>query len=215
MRLPRLAPLVAALAITPLGAAHAQSRALGSYTGTFEVSGAQHGPEVTYKATVKAISLPVSERKADAINAEALAGEAPNAIVLISQWDTFQREKSADSGGQFNTTTCKLAAPVEIPMSVTGVLNVDLEKKRHAMSVVLLGMRDVAFNCVHSRSGAHKKKGGVALTLGTGVPGMHYQTQLPFTDPSRLSAKYTLVPAGGLEKEYGPIVQEWNLKLVN
>ena len=212
MRIPSFALLLPFLALAG-PAAHAQPKSLGKYTGTIEVSGTQHGPEVTYKATVKALTLPVSERKESWINAEFLAGEAPNATVLVTQWDSFHREKHADSGGQFNTRTCKLAAPVEIPMSVTGVLNVDLKKKRHSMSLVLLGMKDVAFNCVHSRSGASKEKGGVGFALGTGVPGSQDETQLPFTDAAQLSAKYTLVPAGGYEKQYGPVVQEWNLKL--
>lgn len=200
-------------ALVPWGAAGAQPGRLGSYAGTIEVSGTQHGPEVAYRARVK-VSMPVSQREDSRIVAEFLAGEAPNASVLVSQWDSFHREKSADSGGQFNTETCKLAQPVEIPMSATGVLSVDLEKKRHAFSLVLLSMRDVAFDCVHSRSGASKKKHGIALTLGTGVPGMQDASPVPFGDPGQLAAKYTLVPAGGLEREYGPIVQAWDLKRI-
>ena len=207
--------LLAALVVIPFGAAHAQSKNLGSYVGTIDVSGTQHGPEVTYRARVK-VSMPISDRDGSSINAEFLAGEAPNASVLVSQWDSFHREKSADSGGQFNTDTCTLAAPKEISMTVTGVLNVDLKKKRHAMSLVLLSAGpggDLAFNCTHSRSGPYKKKGGIALAMGTGVPGMHYETQLPFSDASLLAAKYTLMPTADTQGQYGPIVQQWELKL--
>lgn len=207
--------LWATLVVIPMGAAHAQSKNLGSYVGTIDVSGTQEGPQVTYRARVKA-SMPVSDRDGSSINAEFLAGEAPNASVLVSQWDSFHREKSADSGGQFNTDTCTLAAPKEISMTVTGVLNVDLKKKRHSMSLVLLSAGpsgDLAFNCTHSRSGPYKKKGGIALVMGTGDPGMQYETQLPFSDASHLAAKYTMMPTAETQGQYGPIVQQWEFKL--
>lgn len=98
-------------------------------------------------------------------------------------------------------------------MMPTGVLNVDLKAKKHALSVTLLSTRDVAFNCKHSRSGPYKKKEGIALTLGTGAPGMQHETQLPFTDVASLSAKYTLMPNAQTKGQYGPIVQSWDLKL--
>ncbi len=208
-----MALAVAAMACAGMtGTANAQSKNLGSYTGTIDVSGTQFGPEVTYRARIK-VSLPVSERDGSSITAEFLAGEAPNATALVSQWDISHREKSADSGGQFNTYTCTLAAPTEIPMTVTGVLNVDLKAKKHALSLVVLSTKDLAFNCKHSRSGAYKKKGGIALAMGTGAPGMHYETQLPFSDPARLTAKYTLMPTADTKGQYGPIIQEWDLKL--
>ena len=207
----RLALTVAALACTGItGAAQAQPKNLGSYTGTFEVS--HSTPEVTYRGRGK-VSMPVSERDGSSITAEFLAGEAPNASVLVSQWDTYRKETSADSGGQFNVTTCSLAAPTEIPMSATGVLNVDLKKKKHALSLTLLTTKDLAFNCKHSRSGPYKTKQGVALYVGTGFPGMHYETQLPFSDAARLNAKYTLMPNAQTKGQTGPIVQEWDLKL--
>lgn len=205
---------VAAMACAGMtGTASAQSKNLGTYTGTIAVSGTQFGPEVTYRARVK-VSMPVSDRKASSINAEFLAGEAPNATVLVSQWDESYTEKSADSGGQFNSYTCALAAPTEIPMTATGVLNVDLKAKKHALSLTLVSTRDLAFNCKHSRSGPYKRKQGIALTMGTGAPGMHYETQLPFSDAARLAAKYTLQPNAATKGKYGPIIQEWDLKLV-
>jgi hypothetical protein len=194
------------------GPAMAQAKKLGAYAGTIEVN--QSLPTLTYRAKVK-LSLPVSERSSSSIDAELLSGEAPDATVLVTQWDTFRRETSADSGGQFNTTRCSLAAPAEIPMSATGVLNVDLKKKTHAMSVALVSKKDLAFNCTHSRSGAFKKKMGIAFAIGTGAPGMQHQVQLPFSDPGRLTATHTLVPPAYASKdEHGPLVQVWDLRSV-
>jgi hypothetical protein len=75
-----------------------------------------------------------------------------------------------------------------------------------------LSTKEVAFNCTHSRSGPYKKKGGVALTLGTGSPGMQWETELPFSDAARLTAKYTLMPTAATKDKYGPIIQEWDLQ---
>ena len=190
----------------------AQAGKLGSYTGTINVSGTEVSPQVTFRASVK-VSLPVTERDSSSVTSDFLSDEAPNASVLISQWDSSFKEKSADSDGQFNSWTCALAAPVEVPMKPTGVLNVDLAKKKHALSLTLLSTQEVAFNCVHSRSGAFKKKQGIALYIGTGAPGMQSLTPLPFSDAGRLSAKYTLMPTAETKGQYGPIVQEWDLRL--
>jgi len=207
---------LALAAMTLFGAAavaHAQSGKLGAYAGTFEVSGTQFGPEVTYRATVK-VSLPVSRRDASSVTAEFLAGEAPAGTMLLAQWDISHKEKFADSGGQFNSYTCSLAAPVEVPVMPTGVLDVDLQAKKHTLSLTVLTTKDVAFNCRHSRSGAYKKKQGIALTLGTGSPGMQGANPQPFSDAANLTAKYTLVPGAEAKGQYGPIVQAWTLKLV-
>jgi hypothetical protein len=75
--------LLALMVIAPV-AAHAQSKNLGSYVGTIDVSGTQHGPDVTYRARVK-VSMPVSDRDASSINAEFLSGEAPSASILVTQ----------------------------------------------------------------------------------------------------------------------------------
>ena len=201
----------AATFVCSTGIAQAQSGKLGTYAGTINVSGTEPGPKVNYVASIK-ISLPVSERDGSSISAEFLSGEAPNATVLISQWDISHKEKSADSGGQFNSYTCSLAAPTEIPMTPTGVLNVDLKTKKHTLSITLLSTKDLAFNCVHSRSGAYKKKQGVILYIGTGAPGMQDAAPQPFSDPARLNAKYTLLPSAATNGR-GPIIQEWDLRL--
>jgi hypothetical protein len=195
------------------GYAQADSSALGSYAGTITVSGTETDPDVSYRARVK-VSLPVSDRNDTSISAEFLAGEAPNASVLISEWETFTKDKVADSGGMLNTTKCSLAAPTEIPMTATGVLNVDLKEKKHSLSLTLLSTKDLAFNCTQSRSGAFKEKHGVSLYIGTGAPGMQDETQLPFTDATHLAANYTLhPPADAVGK--GPIIQQWDLHLVH
>ena len=212
-RLPTRVMAIAAFACIfgPAGAL-AQAGKLGTYTGTIEVTGTELSPKVSYRAYVK-VNLPVSSRKADAISAEFLSGEAPDAIVKISQWDISHTEKFADSGGQFNSYTCALAAPVEIPMSATGVLDVNLKARTHALSLTLLSTKDIAFNCKNSRSGAYKNKQGVVLVIGTGAPGAQHEKQLPFTDAARLTAKYTLMPTNETKGQYGPIVQEWDLQL--
>jgi len=191
--------------------ANAQSTDLGSYDGTIKVSGTGVDPETSYRAVVK-VSLPVTQRDADSISAEFLSGEAPDAIVLISQWDEAHTEKSAGADGKFASYKCSLAAPMEVPMTPSGVLYLDLEKKTHSLSLSLLGTVAVDLNCVHSTSGAFKKKGGPALYVGTGAPGMQNETQLPFSDPAHLTANYTLVTGAAAENS-GAIVQEWDLRL--
>jgi len=189
----------------------AQPTKLGAYTGTISVSGTEVSPQVVFRATVK-VNLPVTERDSRSVSADFLSGEAPNASVLLSQWDVSYKEKSADSDGKFSSWTCALAAPVEITMKPTGILNVDLDKKKHELSLTLLSTQDVAFNCVHSRSGPFKKKQGVALYIGTGAPGMQGLAPQPFADAARLNAKYTLMPTAETKGQYGPIVQEWDLR---
>lgn len=189
----------------------AQPAKLGAYTGTINVSGSEVSPQVVFRATVK-VSLPVTERDSRSVTADFLSEDAPNASVLLSQWDVSFKEKSADSDGKFSSWTCALAAPVEIAMKPTGILNVDLDKKKHELSLTLLSSQEVTFNCVHSRSGAYKKKQGVALYIGTGAPGMQGLAPQPFADAARLSAKYTLMPTAETKGQYGPIVQEWDLR---
>jgi hypothetical protein len=211
------APIVVALSLLCVGFtanAYGQSNKLGTYRGVINVSESLSRPnlKLSTKATVR-ISLPVSERDSSSISSEFLSDEAPAASVLVAQWDTFHKEASADSGGQFNTTTCSLAAPAEVPMTPSGVLNVDLRAKKYALSIVLLSTNELAFNCVHSRSGPFKKKMGIALTLGTGAPGMQGANPLPFADPASLIARFTLIPPPANQGEHGPIVQDWDLRL--
>ncbi len=81
------------------GFAQAQSSKFGAYSGTINVSGTEIDPQVTYRASDK-VNLPVTQRDSTSATAEFLAGEAPDATVLISQWDASFTEKSADSDGK-------------------------------------------------------------------------------------------------------------------
>lgn len=207
--------MVAALvlcACTPT--AQAQSKKLGTYKGVIQVSETLNTPNYrfSYRATVK-VSLPVTSRDGNHVSAEFLAGEAPEGSMLISQAETFKKDTSADSGGQFNTVTCTLAAPVEIPIAPSGVLNVDLKKKKYTMSISLVSSKEIKANCVHSRSGPFKGDVTAPGVLGTGAPGEQDLNPMPFADPSRLSGKFTLAPGPNLQGTGGPIVQEWELVL--
>jgi hypothetical protein len=181
---------------------------------------------VSKSASVE-INLPVTQRDDDSLSAEFLSGEAPNATVVISTWEQAHTEKSAGADGRFASYKCRLAAPKEIPMTPTGVLDVDLEQNTYTLSLTLLGTVDVELDCVHSTSGAYKKKTGLGLYVGTGTPGMQFEHPLSFTDASQLTANYTLLPGaaqpgaaqpgaaqpGTAHENLGPIVQEWDLRL--
>ena len=194
--------------------AHAQKGPgkLGAYVGTFEVSGSERSPQVTYKATVK-VNLPVTGRTADAIEADFLGGDA-TATVKVTQYEYFSRAKSADSSGHFQETKCSLAGAMEVPAMAMGVLNVDLRKKKYDMSLTIMPTKEVVLNCTSTR-GTPKftKNQGVGMALGTGAPGMQAETPQPLTDPARLAAKYSMDASTQSGGAVGPVVQEWDLKL--
>jgi hypothetical protein len=50
-----------------------------------------------------------------------------------------------------------------------------------------------------------------ALPISPGKQGLAPQS---FADAARLSAKYTLMPTAETKGQYGPIVQEWDLRWV-
>lgn len=205
------AAIAACACICSAGLVHAQSNNLGAYVGTIKVSGTEIDPQVSYSASIK-VNLPVTERDGESITAEFYPGEAPDATAVISQWTEAHTEKSAGSDGKFASYTCKLAAAKEIPMTQTGILNVDLEQNVHMLSLTLLGTVDIELNCVHSTSGPYVKKTGVALYVGTGFPGMQWEHPLPISDAAHLAASYMLVPSAA-EENLGPIMQEWDLRL--
>ena len=184
----------------------------GTYTGTFEASGSERDPQVTWKATIK-VSLPVTKRSAEAIESDFLAGDA-QATVKVTQYEFFSKQKSADSSGHFQETKCSLAAPMEVPAMATGVLNVDLRKKNYSMSLTIMPMKEVALNCTSTRgTPKFKKNTGVGMALGTGAPGEQWQKPQPLSDPARLAAKFTMDPSQQSQGAVGPVVQEWDLKL--
>lgn len=191
--------------------AQAQDQGLGSYVGTINVSGTLVEPRGSYRAKVK-VSLPISKIDDDSIEAEFLAGEAPNATALVTDWEFSHTDKFADSGGQFNSYSCKLQGSAEVPMSVTGVLNVDLSANTYSFSVSLLSTKELEFDCNQSRSGPYKSKEGISLYAGTGAPGMQSEHPLPFTDAARLTENNTLTVKDGASGNFGPIIQEWDLR---
>ena len=178
---------------------NAQAAKLGSYTGSIKVSENLDLPNQKRKTQVAAkIVLPVSQRDADGIYAEFLAGEAPDAKLTVTQWDTFKRETSADSGGQFNTTSCSLAKPTEVAATVTGVVQANTA--------------ELPFNCTHSRSSDFKKTMPVSVYAGTGAPGSQDKYARPLVDPAQLAGRFTLEPSDS-KGEAGQLVQEWDLRL--
>ena len=205
------AVVVILFAFAPL-IATAQGGKLGAYTGTFEVTGTEKDPAITFKYTIK-VNLPVTKRDADLIEADFNAGEAPPATIKVTQYDYFKKEKSADSSGHFMETRCSLAAPVEVPASVIGIVDVDLRKKNYTMSLVVMSMKDADFKCTATRGAPYKKKMGVGTALGTGAPGMQFDSPQKYSDPARLTAKFSMDAAKQGGANLGPIVQEWDLKL--
>lgn len=211
MKIKNAASCIAAAIALSVPMAHAQAKP-GAYVGTFEVSGSERDPQVTYKATVK-VSLPITKRDADAIESEFLAGEA-QATVKITQYEYFSKQKSADSSGHFQETKCSLAAVTEVPAMATGVLNVDLRKKNYSMSVTLMPTKEFPVNCTSTRgTPKFKKNQGVGISLGTGAPGEQWQKPQPLSDPARLAAKFTMDPSKQSGGAVGPVIQEWDLKL--
>jgi hypothetical protein len=212
MKIRRLAPVAACACIALASHAQKPPGKAGAYTGTFEVSGSERNPQVTYKATVK-VNLPVTTRTADAIEADFLAGDA-TATVKVTQYEYFFKEKSADSSGHFQETKCSLAGAMEVPAMAMGVLNVDLRKKRYDMSLTITPTKEIALNCTSTR-GTPKftKKQGIGMALGTGAPGMQAEKPQPLTDPARLAAKFTMDASTQSGGAVGPVVQEWDLKL--
>lgn len=191
--------------------AHAQSTGLGSYQGTIKISGTEIDPEVSYNASIQ-ISLPVTQRDDDSIDAEFYSGEAPAATVSITQWDESHTDTYPGADGHFVNYQCQLAAPKDISMTPNGVLNVDLDQNVHMLSVTLMGNDEIDLNCVHSRTGPYKQKKVIMLYAGTGTPGMQYEHPVPFVDAAHLTATYTLVTDSD-QTNAGPIVQEWDLRL--
>lgn len=208
----RTISLGGALVVLACASPPAAAQALGSYEGVIEVSGVQSGPSVKYQAKIKVI-MPVTSRGRNSISAEFLAGEAPQGKIEISQWDESDTDKHPDSEGQRNTYRCSLAAPVTLPVSVTGVVNVDTSAMEHTWSVTVLSLSNMKLNCVHSRSGPFTKDIGVAITTGTGVPGDQWRNPIRIGSPTNITAQYVLDPTEYTQGQFGPISQKWQFLL--
>jgi hypothetical protein len=211
----RLASLLSVVALTA-GApwASAQTGKLGAYEGTVTVSGTETGKytQGAYSATLK-VHLPLATVSSSAAYAEVDDVDKPSASAIITQWDSSGRNSSPDSDGRISTWTCKLAAPTEVPLNGSGMLDVDYRAKTHAAFVTYVATKPIPLNCVSSRSGAYKQAQAVALFFGTNEPDMPWNG-LPFADPAHLTATYTLVPASQMKGRNGPQAQAWDLHLV-
>ena len=192
--------------------AHAQSGKLGVYTGTVAVSGTltENRGKETYHADVK-ISLPVTERNERSAMAEVNDVEKPSAMTMITQWEVVGKETLPDErDGKLDSWHCSIAAPTEVPMNASGVLNLDYGAKTHSMSIALVALKTIPLKCMHSRTGPYKKDQLVSLVIGTTVMGDPFK-ELPFADPARLTATYMLVPP--TESGFGPVDMVWDLRL--
>ncbi len=192
--------------------AQAKSGKLGVYTGTVAVSGTitENRGKETYHAEVK-LSLPLTDGDDRSAMAEISDVDKPSATALITQWEVAGKETVPDErDGKLDSWHCSIAAPTEVPMNASGVLNLDYRAKTHSMSIVLLSTKTVPLNCTHSRTGPYKKDQGVSLVIGTTVMGEPFK-ELPFADPARLAATYKLVPPA--DTGFGPIDMVWDLRL--
>ena len=209
----RLSVFIVAAAVHA-GSASAQAGKLGAYEGTVTVSGTEVGTytQGTYKASLT-VRLPLMEVSKSAAHAEVGDVDKPSATATITQWDTAGRNSSPDSDGKISSWTCKLAAPTEVPMNGSGVLDVDYRARTHAVFVAYVATRPVPFNCVSSRSGPYRKAEPVSLFFGTNEPDGEWKA-LPYADPARLSARHTLVPVSQMKGRNGPQEQTWDLQLV-
>jgi hypothetical protein len=190
----------------------AQSGKLGVYTGTIAVSGtiAENRGKVTYHADVK-ISLPLTDASDSSAMAEISDVDKPSATALITQWEVAGKETVPDErDGKLDSWHCSIAAPTEVPMNASGVLNLDYRAKTHSMSITLVSTKTIPLKCMHSRTGAYKENKAVSLVIGTTVMGDPFK-ELPFADPARLTATYKLVPPAGTN--FGPIDMVWDLRL--
>ncbi len=194
--------------------AQAQGSKHGAYTGTVTVSGTEMGKYTngSFRANIK-ITLPLTSASTSSAMAEISDIDKPSAMASILQWDTAGKDSSPDSGGKINTWTCSLAAPTDVPMNVQGTLNLNYRAKTHSMYFALVSMKEVPFNCRHSRSGPYRKTGAVSLFFGTSEPDVLPWKELPYADAARLKATYKLLPVSAMKGQYGPLDQEWDLQL--
>lgn len=204
--------LTSALCTAP---AFAQAGKLGAYAGTVKVSYATKTEleNMSVKGEVK-LRFPVTGRTSNLVEAEMFDPSTVKASMLVTHYETFQKAKSPDSGGQINTTSCKLEKPIEVDLDAQGVFTLDLKAKSHTWTLALISRKNLPMTCVHSRSGAGKSTKGLVLGVGTHEPGPPPSKGVPFTDPASLTAKFTM-PVGPAMKSQGtlPIEQEWTFQL--
>ena len=188
---------------------HAQAGKHGAYAGTAKITYSEGTPpnHLLYRAEVK-IAIPLTS----ATMGEVDDAGTTSATAKITHIETSQRDSSPDSGGKINTVTCKLAAPVEVPLMAQGTLNLNPRKKSYWMFIALIATKSVKVDCVHSGSGAFKRDHLVGMAMGTHEIGMA-ETELPYADPARLAAKHSMVPGSGMKSKAAKVEQEWDLQL--
>lgn len=188
---------------------HAQAGKHGAYAGTAKITYSEGSPpnHLLYRAEVK-IAIPLTS----ATLGELDDAGTTSATARITHIETSQRDSSPDSGGKINTVTCKLAAPVEVPLMAQGTLNLNPRKKGYWMYIALIATKPVKVDCVHSRSGAFRKDHLVGMAMGTHEVGIA-ETELPYADPARLAAKHSMVPGPGMKSKAAKVEQEWDLQL--
>ena len=215
MQQPILALIVSIIACAGFtGTVQAQGGKFGAYAGTVTVFGTALGSHSngSFSGNIK-ITLPVTSRNDRSGRVEVDDVDKPSATALITKWETAGKDSSPDSGGKINSWSCSLAGPTQVPMNAQGALDLDYRAKTYSMFVALTSLKPVPLNCKHSRSGAYKKTESVSLFFGTTQPELMPGKPLPFSDPAQLAAKYKLEPAGQMKGRYGPLDQEWDLRL--
>lgn len=202
--------LVCAAFAPPL---HAQKKNPGTYVGTATVAFSELAKDsrADYRGVVK-ITIPLTSASSTSAMAELSDVDKPSATAQITHLESWWKGTVPESDGKTSSWTCKLAAPVELPMNAQGTLNVNHKRKTHSLFIALVSLRDVQLDCVHSRSGPFKKKQGVSLFIGTNEPGDEWK-ELPFADASRLAAKFRLMPGMQMKDRYSPVDQEWDFRL--
>lgn len=195
--------------------AFGQSKTQGTYAATVKIAGTETGGDtkrVTYKAEVK-MNIPVKDGNPSRAIINISDVDEPSAKVTISQWDLEERNADPNSDGKITSWKCRLAAPVTVPMSATGVLNLDYQKRVYSMFFALTAMEEVRLQCVNSRSGPYTQEEALGFFFGTTELDTIPHDALPMSDPARIAAKFTLVPKGEMKGQYLPQEQEWELVL--
>lgn len=199
----------AAVLAVLLLAGHGVALAQGAYVGSIEVR-YNEGNRLKLRGVVQA-SLPLTRADDRYFSAE-LDGPPAQASVRLAEMETFQTAGAPDSAGRIYTDTCKLAAPVEVPLGVFGGLVVDRREKAARMNILFSSLDEVTLDCVHSVSGPHKGRVTVSFSVGTHENGVLYEG-LPIADPAHLVVTHAMVPGPGMTSDDIRSEQKWDLRL--
>ena len=213
-----VAPAACILAMGLCGGAQSawgQGRTFGTYAATVKIAGTEVDGEarrVVYRAEVK-MNIPVNDGNPSRTIIHIDGVSEPSAKVTLTQRDLEERNTSRNSDGQITSWKCQLAAPVTVPMLAAGVLNLDYRKWLYSMFVALTGVEEAPLRCVNSLSGLYTKGEAMSFFFGTTELDTIPHDTLALNDPARITAKYKLVPKGGMKGQYLLQDQEWGLVL--